>query len=119
MSSDLFPSQADGTRQCSAIQDDRNCWSWFFLSGELGRSFLIVRLVVKLGVRQLLLGQILRDTMEAAVLLLLLLLTLWPASDASFYGNSLSLSAPKRNKNGSFTVGRSKHTPVLGILGPV
>lgn len=43
--------------------------------------------------------------MEAAVLLLLLWLR--PASGATFYGDSLSLSTPKRNKDGAFTVGRS------------
>lgn len=38
---------------------------------------------------------------------LLLLLALCVSSDANFYGNSVSFMAPKRNRNGTFTVGRS------------
>lgn len=71
--------------------------------------------------------------MEATVLLLLVTLCL--TSGASFYGNSISFTAPKWNKNGTFTVGRTmfvfynllqqtskqanKKISVLVILGPV
>lgn len=42
--------------------------------------------------------------MEAALLALLLTLGV-AASDANFYGSSISFAAPKWNKNGTFTVG--------------
>lgn len=41
--------------------------------------------------------------MEAT--LLALLVTLCMTADANFYGNSISFTAPKWNKNGTFTVG--------------
>lgn len=83
---------------------------WFFLLGELWLSFLILRPVVKLGARKLLFVQILGNMMEAGAVLLLLLLqlgTLFVTSDANFYGNSVNFMAQKRNKNGTFMVGRA------------
>lgn len=99
---------------------------------NLGRASLFSGLWLKLGVGQLWLGQILRDAMEAAALLLLLALCV--TSDANFYGNSITITAPKRNKNGTLTVGRTKflfyyrfqqthkqakRIPVLVVLGLV
>lgn len=54
--------------------------------------------------------QILGNMMEAGAVLLLLLLqlgTLCVTSDANFYGNSVNFMAQKRNKDGTFTVGRA------------
>lgn len=45
--------------------------------------------------------------MDGGAVLLLLLVTPCVTSDANFYGNSVSFTAQKRNKDGTFTVGRT------------
>lgn len=67
--------------------------------GELLLSFLVLRLLSDWE------PALLGCTMEAAVVVLLA--ALCSTADASFYGNSLSLTAPRRNHNGTFTVGRT------------
>lgn len=66
---------------------------------ELLLSFLVLRLLSDWE------PALLGSTMEAAVVVLLA--ALCSTADASFYGNSLSLTAPRRNQNGTFTVGRT------------
>lgn len=86
---------------------------WFFLLGELWLSSLPYSQTCcwELGAGKLLFVLILGNMMEAGAVLLLLLLqlgTLCVTSDANFYGNSVNFMAQKRNKDGTFKVGRNQ-----------